>query len=229
MKKAFTIMILLAGAMSGHSQGNVEFNDLTTNFKQMFFGVQPSANDNTTVTYNGYTVHEEMGSTSAPDETPKGATVYATGTALLGTGFSAQLLGAAGANDSLSQLAPIPGVFTSGILTFVTVAAGAGFLKGADLDAIPGTPAASPAATVAIAVWDDEGGTVTSLAMAQADGDPWEISNLGNVTTTIPPFVPASMPITIESFSLGTVPDQLSPAIALGVISASVFSFRRLK
>jgi len=85
-----------------------------------------------------------VGSTSATKESPKGATVYSAGTALNSTGYSAQLLGAAGSGLSLSQLVPLVGN-----LTFFTATGAAGFLTGAATVVVPGTTSLAPAATIA--------------------------------------------------------------------------------
>jgi len=55
------------------------------------------------------------------------------------------------------------------------------------------------AVTVAIAAWDNKGGTVNSLAAAQEAGDPWGVSIAANATMS---FESANLPDAIESFSL---------------------------
>jgi hypothetical protein len=226
MKKTLivTVIALLAGAVSGYSQGQVFFYNYETEggttLKQAIFDVQPTANDNTSVTWGGYTVQEEMGSTSASSETPKGTTVYS-GTGLLGTGYEAQMLASPIPNDTLNDLVPV-----GNVLPFFTIAAGAGYLNGMQIV----TVGSGTVLTVAIAVWNNGGGQYTTLAEAQAAGEPWGISNTANDPTAVVPNLPTSMPTSIESFSLGGPEIQSIPepgTIALGALGASAFLFRR--
>lgn len=240
MKKTLTITALLIGAVSGYSQGQMNFtgyNSGNPGSYQIFNVNTINADNNTTVTYGGYTVSEEQGNTSAASgpsskENPKGSTVYS-GTALAGTGFSAQLLAAAGTGDPLSELSPLTGTGggNTGILNFYTATAAAGFITGSSTTSIPGTSTGAPGATIAIAAWNNEGGTVTSLAMAESLGDPWGISALANITTTFTPTTPAALSTASDlnlSFCLGNeIPEPST--IALGVMGASALLFRRRK
>ena len=221
-------MALLLGAVSAYSQegsqGSVAFQMVNGSiFGQAIFNVNTlTADNNTEVSYNGYTVIEEQGSTSggavAPGskENPTGTSVYS-GAPLTGTGYSAQMLGAAGADQPLSALSPLTSWTGSGILNFYTVTAFAGFVSGVDADSIPGTTSEAPVATIAIAAWDNGGGQYTTLAAAQAAGEPWGISALANITTTFWPNSPAAMSTTASdlnlSFSLGMPPTNYAPII----------------
>jgi hypothetical protein len=245
MKKTLTVIALLAGVVSGHSQGSVSFYlNNAGNMKQSVWNTQTSG-DNTTITYGGYgtnltangtapTIQEEQGSTSAANETPAGTTVYATGTALGGTAatgslYDVQLLAGAGSGLGLNQLVP-----TGGILNFFTTAAAAGQVSGAASDSITGTTVASPVATVAVAAWANGGGLYSTLASAVKAGEPWGISPLANITTAFSPNPATGMNAASDlsfSFSLGT-PVTTTPepsTIALGVMGASALLFRRRK
>jgi hypothetical protein len=238
MKKALTLITLLAGVVSGHSQGAMNLYTHGTGLTQSIWNVQPLANDNTTITYGGYgasnnfpTIAEEQGSTSASTETPQGTTVYAASTYLggsvsAGTGFDAQLLAVAGVNQPLNSLVPV-----GGILNFNTAAAAPGVLFSSVTDLIPGTTEASPVATIAIAVWNNGGGQYSTLASAVGAGEYWGVSSLANITTTFAPNIPALMDTASDlnfSFSLGTeVPEP--GMIALGLLGASTFLLQRRK
>jgi hypothetical protein len=175
MKKILTVLTLLGGVVSGFSQTEVSFYDEgePTHLSQQIFNQQSPAASTYAVTYGGYTTYEEMGSTASSVEYPQGNTVYATGAPLTGTGFDAQLLGAPGTGDPVSQLSPLVGVDSeSGILNFFSVPAAAGLVQGSVNDIIPGSlPQGSPL-TVAIAVWNNGGGQYSTLAAAQAAGEP---------------------------------------------------------
>jgi hypothetical protein len=237
MKKTLTVVTLLAGAVAGYSQGAINFNIYTANFKQAVYGMQSGP---VAVNYNGYTVNETIGSSSLLHESPTGSTVYTS--APLGAGFSAELLiGPAGA--SLGALLPFGGGNNNGVVSaFHTGAANTGFVAstaGVTLDstsASAGAYAVGNTVSVALAAWNNEGGTVTSLAQAQAadaatpNSDPWGISNVvQSGALTAPPTAPVSLLGSgLESFSLGVVGPEPS-TIALGVMGASAFLFRRRK
>jgi hypothetical protein len=225
MKKTLTIVAVLAGAVSGYSQGQIFFYNYATEggstLKQAIYNVQPTANDNYSVTYNNYTVSEELGSTSATAETPKGTTVYS-GTGLLGTGFTSQLYASSTPNDTLGDLAPVGS--TQPFFTGPSTAAG--FINGAQTE----TLLTGSVVTIAIAAWQTTGadGAASSLAVAQADGYAWGFSNLANDVLAVAPATPTPMPTTIESFSLGqSIPEPST--IALGVMGVSALLFRRRK
>jgi len=222
-------MMLLAGAVSGYSQGLVEFymdDDVGgipdppyPVFQQAIYNVSVGTDH---VTYGGYTVTEQQGSSAI--DTPAGTTVYSGallgGSASTGKAYDAQMLSAPGAGDALSTLVPV-----GTPLNFFTSAANTGFVKG---DYAETLGAYGSTITLAVAVWANDGvdGPAPTLADAQADGYDWGISNTADDTlSTSGPSLPTGMPSTIESFSLGAseVPDELSTGIVLGVVSASAF------
>ncbi|MGP8201210.1 MAG: PEP-CTERM sorting domain-containing protein [Limisphaerales bacterium] len=230
MKKTLiATAVLLAGAVAGYSQGEINFTlgGSTASVKQVIYN-QNAANTEVSVTYGVYTVLEQQGSTAAAPETPTGTTVYG-GTLLTGTGYDAEMLGAAGFNDSLNNLVPL--LNSSGgaaILNFYTGGTPAGSISGS---AAVVTGATGGPETIAIAAWNNEGGTITSLAAAQAASDPWGISALANITSIASPSTPANMSTASDlnlSFSLGqSVPEPST--IALGVMGVSALLFRRRK
>lgn len=245
-------MTLLAGAMSVYSQGTISLNDIGS-FAIQVWGLQSAAASTVAVIYNGYAMNEEQGDGGDLWLSNPGNTVYAAGNPL-GAGYTVQLLEAAGAGDALSALQPVPAANGGTVTTWFTGLANktgtgyslAGFWDTGSVAIIPG---GTGAATLAVAVWDNEGGAVTTLAQAQANdaaspnSDPWGISSLGsvNLAVTIPPYTPGQLPQVgnpsgelsyisggVESFSLGlVVPEPCT--VALGVIGASAFLFRRRK
>lgn len=232
MKKTLAVITLLAGAGSAYSQGTVNFFDYSTSFRQQFFSSQTLGASTVAVSYGGYSGYEEMGSTAAGIERPKGTTVYATGALLSGTGFDAQLLAAPGLNDALVTLLP-----TGPVVHFFTGSVSAGlYLSGGNVP-IPGTTpgnGSSSTATVAVAVWANNGidGAADTLAQAQADGYAWGVSNTGNLNYlggwAVPvPWSSPDMPSSITSFSMIAEAVPEPGTIVLGVLGASAFLFRR--
>jgi hypothetical protein len=229
MKKTLTLVTLLAGAVSGYSQGQLVFTDYagTADMQIQVFNTQataPTGATQVTVTYGGYTVVEYQGNPAAP-ASPAGTVVYNAGTALSGTGFDAQVYYSATAGDTLADLTPVTGVlhFSTGTTSPV------GFIKGTDTDTLVALGTDSTG-TIAIAAWSTDGGLYTTLAAAQLadkttpNSAPWGFSSLAAITPQNPP-VP--IPSSLESFSLGAVPEPST--IALGVMGASALLFRRRK
>ena len=157
--------MLLGGAVAGYSQGQVLFSTYVIgSFTQRTFAYSVADGVYPSVTYGNYTVTEQVGSTAsgvAIKEKPVGTTVY-NGASLSGTGFDIEMLAAAGANQPLSALTP----FASTITTFSTgSSAGMSLLAGATDPQV--TAVANGPATVAIAAWNNMGGTLTTLLAAQ--------------------------------------------------------------
>jgi hypothetical protein len=244
MKKTLTVIALLAGAVSGYSQGVISFSFYNgTGLKQQVFNSQPIASSTYLVTYGGVVTAEEVGSTAANIETPKGTTVY-TGTGLSGTGYDIALLAGPagittdGGTSSANGAANVGLTQVSGVANFHTAVATAGMQAAALSVTLPNTSyfAVGDQVSLAVAAWNNEGGTITSLAQAiAADAQnpglvPFGISPV--VTTTysggISSSPPSLMPTTLESFSLGTTVPEPS-TIALGVMGASALLFRRKK
>jgi len=207
-------MALLAGAMTGFSQGQISMFDYGSSFAIQVFAPSSAAASTTAVSYGGFTVTEQQGNDAGNDNA--GNSTY-TGTPL-GAGYDIELL-AGPAGTALSALQPVAGSLVSSWLTGTS----AGYWNSTALASIPGV---TTTAAVAIAAWNNEAGTVTTLAGAQATpNDPWGISS--EATTAAlgfgsqqPPFLPAG----ITSFSLGATPEPST--VALGVIGASAFLMR---
>lgn len=161
---------------------------------------------------------EEQGNT-AGDDNAAGFTYSGTP---LGAGYDVELL-AGPAGTALGSLTPVG----NSLITTWNTGSEAGYWNSTTLATISGV---TTTATVAIAAWNNEGGTITTLAGAQATpNDPWGISSTA-VTSALgfasqqPPFLPAG----VTSFSLG-LPTSAAPepsTIALGVIGASAFLMR---
>jgi hypothetical protein len=207
MKKIIAVTALLAGAVSGYSQGTLAFSDYGGTYSVAFYGVQTSGTL-TPVTYNGYTVNEIQGNVT-----------YPSGGKLSGSGYTIQVMAAAGSGDSLSALTPLGS--TSGFLT----GGFAGLFSATVTDTLTGVPAGPT--TIALCAWQNTGadGAADSLATAQADGYAWGISSLASIITVVAPTTPPALPAGITSFSLGTAVPEPS-TIALGVIGASAFLMR---
>jgi hypothetical protein len=246
MKKTLTVITLLAGAVSVYSQGppylqgSVSMADTPGgSFAIQVFLPQSPAASTVAVSYGGYTGYEEMGNTSNTNLSNPGSTIYANERVVTGYGCDAGLLAAPGLGDALSSLSFVPGSVVSTWFTYPW-SDFAGFWNSDATAQIPGTTpgnGGSAAATLAVAVWANSGvnGSATTLAQAQADGYDWGVSNTGDVDDlggSIPGggnYPTPSLPDSIESFSLAVNVVPEPSAIALGVMSASAFLFRRRK
>ncbi|MGD0813641.1 MAG: hypothetical protein ABSA83_08570 [Verrucomicrobiota bacterium] len=227
MKKTLTLVTLLAGAVAGYSQGVVVLSEATTGYLQAQIygpGTATGANQ-VTVTYGGYQTTEYQGNSST--STPAGSAVY-TGGALSGTGFDAQIYGSSVAGDTLADLVPETAASGSSVLHFGTTATSEGFTKNAVDITMAGLPTGSTG-TYAIAAWNTGGGVDTTLAEAQAAGEPWGFSTLGAV---IPANPALGLPDDVTGFNIavGSVVSSPEPStIALGVMGISALLFRRRK
>jgi hypothetical protein len=227
MKKALTVTMLLAGVTSVFSQGQISMSDYGSSFTIQIFNSQSfSGGPWVFVSYGGYSSVEVMGTSANSYLNSPGTTVFDANSAL-GTGYSVQLLAAPGPNDALSSLFPSSAVIT----TWYTPPGGNpttglnGFWKSGANAIILGAPPGS-VATVALAAWDNEGGTVTGLQQAQAAGDDWGISMTGNTAPLGGDiFPPPNLPSSITSFSLAALIPEPS-TITLGVLGASAFLLR---
>jgi hypothetical protein len=233
MKRTLILALSVAGALGAYAQGTVNFTE---------------ASDATILVYAPQLASPTVETTgNSALDSPAGSTVYtggaiggnatATGSAGYGNGnnYTAELYGAAGSGDALTSLQPL----TQYSSTFGTRAAGAGSFLGASPSPDPGIPgtgtAATATATVALAAWYNAGGTITSLAAAQAAKVPWGESPatstfsgpLGN--TGAPPNTPPDL-TGLTSFSLVTPSPVPEPGtITLGLMGAAAFFARRRK
>jgi hypothetical protein len=217
MKKTITAMALLAGAVSAHSQGQVQMYDYGSAFAIQVFAT--STGGSTSYTYNGFTsAGEVIGNTSANDNA--GSQTYSG--APLGAGYDVCLLGGP-AGTALANLTVCAG---STVTAWAPNGVGsAGYWNtSTNLATIAGT---STTATVAVAAWIATGvdGAAPTLLAAQQDGYAWGVSPTGvtgplGFNSIQPPVLPAG----VTSFSLGATPEPST--IALGVIGASAFLMR---
>jgi hypothetical protein len=220
MKKSITgAVALLAGAVVAHAQGTVSFGD--------YLG----GGNYVTVQWNGSAV----GGTAAHTGT--------TADTAAGSDWTVELYGISGSGAALSTLVPavLDGT-TSTPVTATLAGGGTGPYLGQWLSTaigdISGTTLAGQAATVAVAAWYNNGGTVTTLAAAQAAGFANGFSATGNVTTggpqaSGPPVTAPALPVLGNGIisTVGTV-GVTSPepsTIALGVMGASAFLMRLRK
>jgi hypothetical protein len=232
MKKSLLTSLLSLAAVGAFAQGTVVFNNHV---------VGTIATHVWSPQLDGSV---ETGNTAS--DTPAGTAVYtgqliggaATGATSPtdysnGTLWTAQLYALTGLNDSLSSLQPVSQYVT----TFHTTAAGAGIMTAVSPAGDAGIPnTAGAQATVALAVWYNGGGTITSLSAAKAAGVPYgespafNLSSLGEPAQAGPPVVNATSSenlIGLQSFSLTTTPEPST--IALGVMGLSAFLIRRRK
>jgi len=230
MKKTLILAATLAGAVGAFAQGTVNFADGESDVSVLIYAPNPAS---PTVETTGNSV----------GDTPSGSTVYtggtiggnstSTGPTGYGNGnnFTAQLFGAAGTGLAFSQLSPLT-QYTSG---FAVKAGGAGQFIGASPANDPGIAgtgtASSSSATLSLAAWYNGGGTITSLAAAEAAkvpygwSTPFSLSNLGGSGS--PPATPPDL-VGLTSFSLvSSVPEP--GTITLGLMGAAAFVARRRK
>jgi len=255
MKKTLAVVTLLAGAVSGYSQGALSIADYAVPggaFNITVWSPIPTApgtevQGNSAAGYNPMGVSDvPAGTTTYPGATPLGGFSTGSGLTAYGNGslWSVELYAAAGTGIALSGLSPIsgsvanfftdsavvgnPGEWNGSVVTF----GGAGGTAGA-----PTIAAGSPV-TVAIAAWYNGGGAYTSYAAAVTAGSsvaPYGISSTGSVALTGAPNPPAALPALgnantlaggITSFSLITSSVPEPSTIALGVMGASAFLMR---
>jgi len=228
MKKALTVVSLLAGAVTAYSQGQVYIGDyFNTDFQVTVWSPQVGS-PGTSQTGNGTT------------DIPAGTQTY-TGTPLGGSAsgatspsdyangnlWSVELYAAPGAGDAASSLTGVAGTTS----TLYTTAGNAGLWTGTQTATIPGA-AVSSQATLQIRAWYNGGGTFTTYESAVAASMPAGQSTTGSEALGGNQITPPDLPgpgnpgVTggITSFSLISIPEPST--IALGVIGASAFLMR---
>jgi len=213
MKKSITgAVTLLAGAVIAHAQGQVSFAN--------YF----SSGNYVTVEYNGAAVGGSGTHTGTPADVG------------VGSDWSVQLYGAVGTGDALSTLVPAILENTTSTPVTATLAGPSGSYLGqwnsGAIGDIPGTAVNGPA-TVAVAAWYNNGGTVTSITAAQAAGFANGWSATGNIGALGgAPNLPSALPVLGNGIinTVGTVGSIPEPStIALGVMGASAFLMRLRK
>jgi hypothetical protein len=244
MKKTLVAVALLAGAVSGYSQGQVSMGDYgNVDFQISVWS--PNVGSPTLQVQGDSSIALDTAAGAAADN-PSGNTVY-TGTPLGGnaadTGttasdfgngnvWSIQLYAAAGTVDSFSGLSPVAGS-TANFFVDSTVEGNAGSWNSSSAATVPGVANGSPA-TLAIAAWYNGNGVYTSYAQALAAGQLTGYSTLGVVDLNGVPNIPPDLPGLgqaqtlsggITSFNVySSIPEPST--IALGVIGMSAFLMR---
>jgi len=254
MKKTLAVLTLLAGAVSGYSQGQIQTTDYgNTDFQITIWSpttaalATPGAGEVTgnTAANNSLTGTSDIpaGTQTYPGSVPLGGSATgATSPTDYGNAnlWSTQLYAAAGSGAAASSLTAVAGT-VAGFFTNPSALGYPGLYDQTSTVATfngTGSPtvAAGSPVTVAIAAWYNGGGAYTSLAAAQAAKMPWGMSTTGSENTTGAPNTPPDLPGPgepqtlaggITSFSLNsavTVPEPST--IALGLVGASAFLMR---
>jgi hypothetical protein len=219
MKKLVTTIVLLAGAASVYSQGQVNYTDYnpgaTTGFNIHIWSPQ-LATPTVETTGNSTTPFSTSGGAAGlAGDAPTGSSnpgytgqmiggSGTSGSATLdytsGDSFNVELYAAAGTVANFTSLTPIPG--TLGTLAdgnFGPSYAGMYFPSGSGLVTLNGTGGTptvlgGASVTLGLAAWFNGGGTYTTLAAAQGAGQPWGTSTVGTENagggTGNPPFLP---------------------------------------
>jgi hypothetical protein len=139
-------------------------------------------------------------------------------TGLAGTGYTAELWAAPGADAAVDSL-----VAATPQTTFRTGAA-AGFIT-ATTAVLTGVPKDAPVATLQLRAWDNMGGTVTTWADASGKV-PSGMSALFNVNAIGGDLNPSANLVGLTSFSLVPVPEPSTFAL-LGLGALGMMIFRR--
>jgi hypothetical protein len=256
MKKTIIISALCVGAASAYSQGTINFLDRQTDMTIHIYapqvaspGVETTGNANSAVgvtadiyfnngvdanignagvNTGGATVYTggAIGNTAAANATAAGAYSYNNG-----SDYTVELYAAPGLNANLTALVPVS-QYVSTIYTSATLG---GAFKSITVSSDPGVPFSGANATIALVAWYNGGVSPTGLSQtaltAQYAGSPVKgmslLDNLAALGGTGSP--PAATPNLegLQSFSLVSAPEPST--IALGVIGASAFLFRRRK
>jgi hypothetical protein len=250
MKKIAIIGLLTLCAAGAYAQGTLVFANNNPSSVSHIWSPD-SVTPNVQITGNTAT-DTPAGTATYPHSVMIGGSSGAAGTPInyaYGNNFTAQIYAAPNVlGATLSSLTPV----ASYITTLATTASeGAGFIVLGNLSPDPGIPYANTLsdanngtldnkATVALACWYNAGGTITSLAAAQAANVPWgesaafNMRNLGEPSSVMTALNAAPTAATqagnmagLTSFSLTTVPEPST--IALGVMGACAFLARRRK
>jgi hypothetical protein len=243
MKKTLTIISLLAGAVGVYAQGQMSFTDYvgtgataSQEFEISIYSPQV-ASPGTQLSGNGpANANNTYVSPSNPGNLPGGTQTGYTGTAIGGSAtgsgptgygngnnYTVGLYYAAGANQPLSSLTLVPGATSTFYATGGTGLSGQ--FKTTATITIPGIPNGS-AGTFELRAWYSGGGAATYAAALTA-GVPAGEDPAVNITLASPPATASSLN-PLQSFNLTTTVPEPS-TIALGVMGASAFLFRRRK
>jgi hypothetical protein len=192
------LLILLTGAASAAlAQGTIVFNNRVVG--SVVAPVYMPDPANTTVYHTG----------NSPGGYPAGTTFYG-GAGISGTGFTAQLWGSPGPNAPYSSLVPAVGYSTAG---FRTGTAAGFWVSGTEAAVIPGATEGS-VATLQVRVWANQGGTITSWAIAEAVDMTRGVSRLFNSLPLGGISAPPNL-VGLESFNIVTLPEPSAVGIAV--------------
>jgi len=220
----------LAGAVGAFAQGTVNFAE-ASDVTVLIYAPNPASP-------NVETTGNSVGDTPAGQTTYTGGTIGGNSTSTGPTGygngnnFTAELFGAAGSGLAFSALSPLT-QYQSG---FAVKAGGAGQFIGSSPSPDPGIQGtgltSGASATLSLAAWYNGGGTITSLAAAEAAkvpygwSTPFSLTGLGG--TGSPPATPPDL-VGLTSFSLVTSAVPEPGTITLGLMGAAAFLARRRK
>jgi len=255
MKKIVIIGLLSLCAAGAYAQGTLVFGNDTPGTIVTHIWSPDSVTP--TVQITGNTANDfPVGSQTYPRSVLIGGSSGAAGLPInysFGNNFTAQIYADANVlNASASSLTPVAAYIT----TLATSSnPGAGFIVLGNLSPDPGIPYANTysdalnngtldnKATIALACWYNAGGTINSLAAAQAAGVPYgesptfNMKNLGEPSSIMTALNGAPTAATsagnmaaLQSFSLigpSSVPEPCT--IALGLMGACAFLARRKK
>jgi hypothetical protein len=231
MKKSLTIIGLLAGAVGVYAQGTIQWSDYDAKtFSISVYSPNPAQ-----------PTAEQFG--NGPTDVPAGSATFGgqllggstTGTGLYsysdGNDYTVGLYEAATSTGLTTALMGSPLATTS----ILTTSGGAGNWQYSALTAANSGIAPGGTAFVELAVWYNDGGAYTSYSTALANGVPTGTTGPSDTSVTLggqgPSGPPATAPglggLGFTSFSLTSVPEPST--IALGVMGASAFLFRRRK
>jgi hypothetical protein len=237
MKKTLAVLTLLAGAVSGYSQGQVYMGDYYNSDFQITIW-SPQTGD-PSVQLNGNSPKNfGTGLTSTGPDIPAGTQTGYNGTPLGGSStgatsptdfangslWSVQLY-AGGASGSLSAV--------SGTVATMYTSGNAGLYNSSVTATIPGVAASAPA-QLQLKAWYNAGGTVGSYEAAVAAGLPNGASTIGTENLGGGPVTPPDLPgpgntgVTggITSFNVTASATPEPSTIALGIMGASAFLMR---
>jgi hypothetical protein len=240
MKKALTVVSLLAGAVTAYSQGQVYIGDyFNTDFQVTVWSPQldgSSINGNSSANFgNGTTTGGDIpaGTQNGYTGTPLGGsatgasapTDYANGNL-----WSVELYAAPGAGDDPTTLTGVGGTTS----TMYTSSGQAGLWTGTQTATVSGV-AVSGQATLQIRAWYNGAGTFTTYESALAAGMPAGQSTTGSEALGGNQITPPDLPGPgnpgveggITSFNVSAVPEPST--IALGLVGASAFLMRLRK
>jgi hypothetical protein len=245
MKKSITLVALLAGAVGGYAQGTVNFQTYLETYNIAVWSPNPAS---PTVQQTGNSATDLPAGGTAYAGVPLGGAGSTAGTSATsygnGSDYSLSLYAVSGSGETLDLTDGSPDLVTTthfvttggtGAANVINGSGGgtAGSWYGNAALGLPGTATGTAGvATVQLAAWYNDGGTITSYADAVTAGVPNGLSDvatlngLGGPNTIGAPSFP--VPLTgINSFSLVTTPEPST--IALGVIGACSFLLRRRK